>query len=79
MMNPYVIMVFAVTQKLATSCDVLSEKCVKVVKEQELQLQGWNAAVANSNTVLEYVTESTITAVQFYRTYSHIECMCVYI
>ena len=39
-------------QKLAASCDVLSEKCVKVVKEQELQLQGWSAAVANSNTVL---------------------------
>ena len=48
-------------QKLAASCDVLSEKCVKVVKEQELQLQGWSAAVANSNTVLEYVTEFTIT------------------
>lgn len=42
-------------QKLATSCDVLSEKCVRVVKEQELQLQGWSAAVANSNTVLGYV------------------------
>ena len=46
-------LVVCLLQKLATSCDVLSEKCVKVVNEQELQLKGWNAAVANSNTVLQ--------------------------
>ncbi|XP_065883656.1 RB1-inducible coiled-coil protein 1-like [Dysidea avara] len=40
-------------KRLAASCDVLNEKCALIIKEQTLQLQGWAAAVANSNTVLE--------------------------